>query len=139
MSKLHERLAAYPAHALGDIRRGIEKEGLRVLPTGGLALNNLSGSGDQLALRLLIAQDVRSAVADDHLKPLVVLGQMEHAARDTDHLRVQFDTGQLRARQAAMHPFRDRAAAESDHCDVCGLRPKKQEPHHAARIRLRYG
>ena len=38
MSKLHERLAAYPAEALGGIRRGIEKEGLRVLPTGGLAL-----------------------------------------------------------------------------------------------------
>ncbi|MBD9394476.1 glutamate--cysteine ligase [Acidovorax sp. ACV01] len=38
MSKLHERLAAYPADALGGIRRGIEKEGLRVLPTGGLAL-----------------------------------------------------------------------------------------------------
>ena len=38
MSKLHERLAAYPADALGGIRRGIEKEGLRVLSTGGLAL-----------------------------------------------------------------------------------------------------
>ena len=38
MSTLHERLAAYPADALGGIRRGIEKEGLRVLPTGGLAL-----------------------------------------------------------------------------------------------------
>lgn len=38
MSKLHERLAAYPADALGGIRRGIEKEGLRVLPTGGLAM-----------------------------------------------------------------------------------------------------
>eukprot|EP01038_Epipyxis_sp_PR26KG_P020275 gene20275-28706_t len=38
MSKLHERLAAYPADALGGIRRGVEKEGLRVLPTGGLAL-----------------------------------------------------------------------------------------------------
>lgn len=38
MSKLQERLAAYPADALGGIRRGIEKEGLRVLPTGGLAL-----------------------------------------------------------------------------------------------------
>ena len=32
MNNLHERLAAYPAHALGGIRRGIEKEGLRVLP-----------------------------------------------------------------------------------------------------------
>lgn len=38
MSTLHERLAAYPADALGGIRRGIEKEGLRVLPTDGLAL-----------------------------------------------------------------------------------------------------
>jgi glutamate--cysteine ligase len=38
MSTLHERLAAYPADALGGIRRGIEKEGLRVLPAGGLAL-----------------------------------------------------------------------------------------------------
>ncbi|KQO19184.1 glutamate--cysteine ligase [Acidovorax sp. Leaf78] len=38
MSKLHERLAAYPADALGGIRRGIEKEGLRALPAGGLAL-----------------------------------------------------------------------------------------------------
>ncbi|MFI8615484.1 glutamate--cysteine ligase [Acidovorax sp. NPDC077693] len=38
MSKLHERLAAYPADALGGIRRGIEKEGLRVLPHDGLAL-----------------------------------------------------------------------------------------------------
>ena len=41
---------------------GIRSTG-RVQATGGLALNNLSGSGDQLALRLLIAQDVRSAVA----------------------------------------------------------------------------
>ena len=38
MSKLHERLAVYPAQALGGIRRGIEKEGLRVLPHDGLAL-----------------------------------------------------------------------------------------------------
>ena len=38
MSTLHERLAAYPADALGGIRRGIEKEGLRVLPTDGLAM-----------------------------------------------------------------------------------------------------
>ena len=38
MSTLHERLAAYPADALGGIRRGIEKEGLRVLPHDGLAL-----------------------------------------------------------------------------------------------------
>lgn len=38
MRTLQERLAAYPADALAGIRRGIEKEGLRVLPTGGLAL-----------------------------------------------------------------------------------------------------
>ena len=38
MSTLHERLAAYPADALAGIRRGIEKEGLRVLPHDGLAL-----------------------------------------------------------------------------------------------------
>ena len=38
MSTLHDPLAAYPAHVLAGIRRGIEKEGLRVLPTGGLAL-----------------------------------------------------------------------------------------------------
>ncbi|WP_298209965.1 glutamate--cysteine ligase [Acidovorax sp.] len=39
MSTLQERLAAaYPVDALAGIRRGIEKEGLRVLPKGGLAL-----------------------------------------------------------------------------------------------------
>ena len=38
MSTLHDKLADFPADALGGIRRGIEKEGLRVLPTGGLAL-----------------------------------------------------------------------------------------------------
>ncbi|MFN9469937.1 glutamate--cysteine ligase [Acidovorax sp.] len=38
MRTLQERLAAYPADALAGIRRGIEKEGLRVLPSGGLAL-----------------------------------------------------------------------------------------------------
>ena len=38
MSTLQERLAATPADALRGIRRGIEKEGLRVLPHDGLAL-----------------------------------------------------------------------------------------------------
>ena len=38
MSTLQDRLAATSREALGGIRRGIEKEGLRVLPTGGLAL-----------------------------------------------------------------------------------------------------
>lgn len=49
----------------GDIglnNHGIQSTG-RAQATGGLALNNLTGSGDQLALRLLIAQDIRSAVA----------------------------------------------------------------------------
>jgi glutamate--cysteine ligase len=38
MSTLQQRLAALPADRLAGMRRGIEKEGLRVLPTGGLAL-----------------------------------------------------------------------------------------------------
>lgn len=38
MRTLQERLTAYPADALAGIRRGIEKEGLRVRPGGGLAL-----------------------------------------------------------------------------------------------------
>ena len=38
MSKLHERIGAQPRERLAGIRRGIEKEGLRVLPSGGLAL-----------------------------------------------------------------------------------------------------
>ncbi|MCW8207499.1 glutamate--cysteine ligase [Verminephrobacter aporrectodeae subsp. tuberculatae] len=38
MRNLHDRLAAYPADTLKGMRRGIEKEGLRVLPAGGLAL-----------------------------------------------------------------------------------------------------
>ena len=38
MSTLHEKLAAYPTDVLGGIRRGIEKEGLRVQPSGDLAL-----------------------------------------------------------------------------------------------------
>ena len=38
MNTLHERVAALESGRLAGIRRGIEKEGLRVLPTGGLAL-----------------------------------------------------------------------------------------------------
>lgn len=38
MTPLHERIAAQDPERLAGIRRGIEKEGLRVLPTGGLAL-----------------------------------------------------------------------------------------------------
>ena len=38
MSTLQQRLANLPADRLAGMRRGIEKEGLRVLPTGGLAL-----------------------------------------------------------------------------------------------------
>ncbi|MFN3376928.1 MAG: glutamate--cysteine ligase [Burkholderiaceae bacterium] len=38
MSTLQDTLAALSPATLGGIRRGIEKEGLRVLPTGGLAL-----------------------------------------------------------------------------------------------------
>ncbi len=38
MTTLHERIAAQDPERLAGIRRGIEKEGLRVLPTGGLAL-----------------------------------------------------------------------------------------------------
>ena len=38
MNTLSERVVALPAERLRGIRRGIEKEGLRVLPTGGLAL-----------------------------------------------------------------------------------------------------
>jgi len=38
MSTLQERIAALPHQRLAGMRRGIEKEGLRVLPTGGLAL-----------------------------------------------------------------------------------------------------
>ena len=49
----------------GDIglsNYGIRSTG-RAQAVGGLALNNLSGSGDQLALRLLASEGVRSAVA----------------------------------------------------------------------------
>lgn len=38
MSTLHDRLAAHSAQTLAGMRCGIEKEGLRVLPGGGLAL-----------------------------------------------------------------------------------------------------
>ena len=38
MSTLQQKITACPPDALAGIRRGIEKEGLRVLPTGGLAL-----------------------------------------------------------------------------------------------------
>lgn len=38
MNHLHQHLAALDAQRLSAIRRGIEKEGLRVLPQGGLAL-----------------------------------------------------------------------------------------------------
>lgn len=38
MSKLQDRLSAFTPDALRGIRRGVEKEGLRVQPTGGLAL-----------------------------------------------------------------------------------------------------
>ena len=38
MSTLQDRLAAIPRETLRGVRRGIEKEGLRVLPEGGLAL-----------------------------------------------------------------------------------------------------
>ncbi|MCZ8092764.1 MAG: glutamate--cysteine ligase [Acidovorax sp.] len=38
MSKLQDRLSAFNPDALRGIRRGVEKEGLRVQPTGGLAL-----------------------------------------------------------------------------------------------------
>ena len=38
MSKLQDKLNALPTDSLRGIRRGVEKEGLRVQPTGGLAL-----------------------------------------------------------------------------------------------------
>lgn len=38
MSYLHQKIAALPAERLAGMRRGIEKEGLRVLPSGLLAL-----------------------------------------------------------------------------------------------------
>lgn len=38
MTKLHERIGAQPPERLAGIRRGVEKEGLRVLPSGALAL-----------------------------------------------------------------------------------------------------
>ena len=38
MSNWQQRIAALPAERLAGMRRGIEKEGLRVLPEGGLAL-----------------------------------------------------------------------------------------------------
>lgn len=46
---------------LGLSNHGLRSTG-RAQASGGLALNNLSGSGDQLALRLLAAQDIRSAL-----------------------------------------------------------------------------
>lgn len=53
------------AFITGDV--GVNNHGIRATGraqiTGGLALNNMNGSGDQLALRLLVAEDVRSAVA----------------------------------------------------------------------------
>lgn len=45
----------------GLSNHGIKSTG-RVQASGGLALNNMNGSGDQLALRLLAAQDIRSAL-----------------------------------------------------------------------------
>ena len=38
MNTLQERIQQLSSDRLAGIRRGIEKEGLRVLPTGGLAL-----------------------------------------------------------------------------------------------------
>ena len=53
------------AFVTGDI--GLNNHGVRATgraqAVGGLALNNLSGQGDQLALRLLAAEGVRSALA----------------------------------------------------------------------------
>lgn len=46
---------------IGLNNHGVPSTG-RTQAVGGVALNNLSGSGDQLALRLLAAQDIRSAV-----------------------------------------------------------------------------
>jgi hemolysin activation/secretion protein len=52
------------AFVTGDV--GVNNYGVastgRVQAVGGIALNNLSGGGDQLALRLLAAQDIRSGV-----------------------------------------------------------------------------
>lgn len=53
------------AFVTGDVglnNHGIRSTG-RAQAVGGLALNNLSGQGDQLALRLLASEGVRSAVA----------------------------------------------------------------------------
>ena len=36
--KIQDRLRSLPAGALGNLRRGIEKESLRATPAGGLAL-----------------------------------------------------------------------------------------------------
>lgn len=47
---------------LGLNNHGVKSTG-RAQAVGGLAFNNLTGGGDQLALRLLAAQDIRSAVA----------------------------------------------------------------------------
>lgn len=53
------------AFVTGDIglnNYGVASTG-RAQAVGGMSLNNLSGSGDQLALRLLAAQDIRSGLA----------------------------------------------------------------------------
>jgi len=53
------------AFVTGDIglnNYGVASTG-RVQAVGGMALNNISGIGDQLALRLLAAQDIRSGLA----------------------------------------------------------------------------
>ncbi|VUZ23093.1 Heme/hemopexin transporter protein HuxB, partial [uncultured Comamonas sp.] len=59
---IHIQDSAFITGDAGINNHGIKSTG-RIQATGGIALNNINGSGDQLALRLLIAQDVRSAVA----------------------------------------------------------------------------
>lgn len=59
---IHIQDTAFVTGDAGINNHGIKSTG-RIQATGGIALNNMNGSGDQLALRLLIAQDVRSAVA----------------------------------------------------------------------------
>lgn len=59
---IHIQDSAFITGDAGINNHGIKSTG-RIQATGGIALNNMNGSGDQLALRLLIAQDVRSAVA----------------------------------------------------------------------------
>ena len=72
MSTLKERAAALPADRLVGMRRGIEKEGLRVLPSGDLALTPHP--------RALGAALTHSSITTDYSESLLELITQPHAS-----------------------------------------------------------